>query len=155
MSKQRENPAVRIAFKSRLSGDCVIWCGLCDRDGYGVIGIGRAKQYRVHRIVWELAYGEIPSGMLVCHKCDNPPCVRLEHLFLGTPKDNTQDMLLKGRKVTPRGEAHPNCKVTDSDVEMIRQLRSNGVRLSTIAEQFSISFQHVGAVCKGVYRASH
>lgn len=50
-----------------------------------------------HRASWSFHYGEIPEGMLICHKCDNPPCVNIDHLFLGTPKDNIQDAIKKGR----------------------------------------------------------
>jgi hypothetical protein len=94
----RIDPASRIEHKTVRKGDCLLWTGVTKRDGYGVIGIGRGKQYRVHRIAWEVKYGAVPQGLLVCHKCDTPLCVNVDHLFLGTPKDNTQDMIRKGRR---------------------------------------------------------
>jgi hypothetical protein len=50
-----------------------------------------------HRFAWELAYGPIPDGLWVLHHCDNPPCVNIDHLYLGTVKDNTADMMRRGR----------------------------------------------------------
>ena len=88
----------RLLSRYKVCGDCWIYTGQKTRDGYGVIGIGRTKQLRAHRVSYELHIGPIPAGMLVCHRCDTPLCIRPEHLFLGTPKDNTQDMLLKGRR---------------------------------------------------------
>lgn len=91
--------------------------------------------------------------MVVCHKCDTPLCINPDHLFLGTPKENTQDMIQKGRKVFPRGERHGCSKLTDLQVEEIKTLRASGKHLSEIAERFNISFQHVSAICRGVFRA--
>lgn len=74
-----------------------MWTGSKTKDGYGVIQIGRNKQYRVHRIAYENAFGKFPARFLVCHTCDKPLCVNPKHLFLGTPRDNTKDMIHKGR----------------------------------------------------------
>lgn len=63
---------------------------------YGMMTFN-GKSTAMHRISWILAYGEIPDGLWVLHKCDNRLCVRPDHLWLGTPKDNTQDMMRKGR----------------------------------------------------------
>lgn len=85
---------------------CWNWTRGKFRHGYGAIAHGK-RTLKAHRVSYMLHIGEIPEGMLVCHKCDNPQCVNPEHLFLGTPKDNTQDMILKGRKVVLRGEDNP------------------------------------------------
>jgi hypothetical protein len=63
------------------------------------MGIHGQHRAVVHRVSWQLHYGPIPEGMLVCHHCDNPPCVRPDHLFLGTQRDNSQDASRKGRLV--------------------------------------------------------
>lgn len=89
------------SMRSRLSKrqakrdtGCIEYTG--QRGVYGHIEY-RRKTYLTHRVSWILERGPIPDGMLVCHKCDNPLCINIEHLFLGTYKDNTQDMLKKGR----------------------------------------------------------
>lgn len=72
-------------------------CNLKGGGKYRQISVN-GKNISVHRFSWELHNGVIPKGMLVCHKCDNPICVNPEHLFLGTHKDNTQDMIRKNRR---------------------------------------------------------
>lgn len=140
----RKIPAVhRLRTKVRVEGDCLIWCGSTGKDGYGVISIGRSKQFRVHRLAWELAHGPIPEGRLVCHKCDTPRCINVNHLFLGTPKENTGDMIRKGRKHALAGERHPNAKLTDAQVNELRHMRLMGVPLNEVAKQFGVSFQWV------------
>lgn len=83
----------------RASG-CHEWSGARDTCGYGQFWTGRDFM-RAHRYVWEQNFGPIPEGLLVLHRCDNPPCVNPAHLFLGTQKDNMQDRVRKGR--VPRG----------------------------------------------------
>lgn len=133
----------RIQERSVRRGDCLIWTGVVGKDGYGLIGIGRGRQYRVHRVAWELEHGSIPNGYLICHTCDTPRCINPKHLFLGTPKDNTQDMIVKQRRANQRGERHPSVKLTDWQVEQIRKLRAAGSKLNDIATLFGVSFQWV------------
>src|SRR3990167_6095829 len=90
--------------KVEKSPGCWVWNASLMRRGYGVytfrLGHKQPKQrYRAHRFAWELINGPIPDGFMVCHSCDNKKCVRPDHLFLGTAKDNTQDALLKNRGV--------------------------------------------------------
>ena len=85
----------------KVRGKCVEWVGHCNRDGYGVKKI-KGKHYRVHRLAWEAANGPIPEGLCVLHHCDNPSCIRLSHLFLGTRADNLRDAREKERLPTAK-----------------------------------------------------
>ncbi len=75
---------------------CTEYQGGRDPKGYGVAWNGQRLR-RAHRLIWELTHGPIPDGMLVLHRCDNPPCCNIDHLFLGTARDNSRDMIAKGR----------------------------------------------------------
>jgi hypothetical protein len=82
------------------SDKCWPWDGIIQRSGYGILKLGGPKNKfhgQAHRVSYELHYGSIPYGMLVCHKCDVPLCVNPEHLFLGTASDNNKDRARKGR----------------------------------------------------------
>lgn len=86
---------------------CREWRGARDRHGYGrIFRMGRV--WYVHRWVWTLANGPIPSGIKILHRCDNPPCFRLDHLFDGTQADNMADMAAKGR-ATNRNASKTHC----------------------------------------------
>ena len=79
------------------SNGCWEWQGLRTVGGYGLYWIERNQQTTAHRVSWLIAYGPIPDGIEVLHSCDNPPCIRPQHLFLGTQQDNIDDMIRKGR----------------------------------------------------------
>jgi len=80
---------------------CWIWKGALFRNGYGCFRFPTLMENRTHRIAWTLKYGPIPDGLVVCHHCDNPPCVNPDHLFVGTMADNCLDRDRKGRGVLP------------------------------------------------------
>ena len=82
-------------------GPCWLWTGTPDDHGYGRFCLN-GRQVGAHRVSWILTNGLIPEGQHVLHHCDNPPCVRPEHLWLGTALDNAHDRQAKGRGVRPR-----------------------------------------------------
>jgi hypothetical protein len=117
---------------------CLEWTRGRDKYGYGYLTI-QHRRWKVHRLVWTEEHGEPPSEMPhVCHHCDNPPCARLDHLFLGTAGDNLRDAGRKGRLGTAdtRGEANGLHKLTDADVLAIRASNLMGVDL---AEQYGVT----------------
>lgn len=96
-----------------------------------------------HRLSWVLHNGPIPKGFSVLHKCDNAPCVRPDHLFLGTLKDNSRDAINKNR------QAH---RLSAADVTDIRRMRANGIRLSFVAAQYGIRVSSVQKIQLGISR---
>lgn len=135
---------------ARSDNDCWLWTGyICRTTRYGKFVFrrhGERKTMGVHRIAWTLTHGDIPAGYQVCHVCDTPPCVRPDHLFLGTHDDNVRDMVVKGRACA--GELKPNHKLTESDVRQIRTLRNSGVPGVQLARRFQISQSHITGIIK-------
>lgn len=139
------------SFPEPNSG-CWLWTGELDTKGYGaVVYLGR--RYGAHRASWIVAKGEIPAGLCVLHKCDNPACVNPDHLFLGTKADNMADMIAKGRAIhngpakPRRGEECSHAKVTAKDVIAIRA--ASGPQ-HNIARAYGISPQQVSRIKRGV-----
>ena len=101
-------------------GSCWIWSGGKMPKGYGIFKQGIDSL--AHRASYRLFKGNIPNGMNVCHQCDNPQCTNPDHLFLGTQRDNMDDMTRKGRRVSaaPKGERHGRAKLTVEKVSLIK-----------------------------------
>lgn len=138
---------------------CWEWIGYMNTNGYGEFTVNRVK-LSPHRLSYEIAYGDIPKGMFVCHHCDNPKCCNPEHLFIGTSKDNMIDAARKGR--TSRGDNHymrmfpekvmrheknGSHKLTEEQVSEIREMYDSGdVRLRPIAKKYDISHVQVSNI---------
>jgi hypothetical protein len=123
----------------QAEGGCWPWLGGHNTGGYPRYQCGWENY--AHRVMWTINFGPIPSGMSVCHTCDNPGCVRPSHLWLGTPKDNLQDAVRKGRTAHPHrtGEAGPNHKLTWESVRQIRALVEGGSRHRQVAAEFGVT----------------
>lgn len=135
--------SVRFWRKVSKTDSCWLWTGAKNKDGCGRIGTIGGKLEKASRVSYSLKYGNIPSGMFVCHRCDNPRCVRPGHLFLGTPRDNTLDMVAKGRGRWLCGESSPVSKITERQALAILK----GTRTQkTIAKQYGISQAHVSSI---------
>lgn len=113
--------------------------------GHGQLRINqpRSTPY-THRIAWELSRGPIPEKMLVLHSCDNPPCCRPDHLFLGTNADNTHDAIAKGRLAC--GSRHYLARVTEAQVVEIRELAAAGTTRAELASRFGLGYGGIRSI---------
>lgn len=134
------NCSMRCRFLSKISygkqdnmNTCIMWKGALHGKGYGHFRIGQRIE-KAHRIAYELFVGEIPDGLLVCHRCDTPGCVNPLHLFLGTNDDNLQDRQEKRRHA--HHERHARAKLT---VDAVRSIRVDPRSASKIAAVFDVS----------------
>jgi hypothetical protein len=127
-------------------GGCWVWMGTTTVRGYGQLISNNRKHY-AHRASYEAFIGEIPKGMHVCHACDNVYCVNPSHLFLGTQKQNLQDMAKKGRST--RGERNPMAKLSKEDVEDIKYLFTAGNSDSEISKEFGVCRQTINNIRNG------
>lgn len=131
-------------FWSKVSkkdvSSCWLWVGAKNNAGYGNIKY-EGKYLNAHRVSYILNKGPIPEGYYVCHTCDNPSCVNPDHLFVGTPQDNDDDKVRKGRQT--KGEEHPISKLTEEDVLKIRTMKGSH---SEIARKFKVSRRLIGMI---------
>lgn len=115
-----KNFEARFWSKVDQTGECWEWTAHRQQRGYGQFVVRKGVFYGAHVVSYALTHGPIPPGMSICHRCDNPPCVRPDHLFLGTQSDNAYDMFAKGRATRTRGMERANARLTDGDVRVIR-----------------------------------
>ena len=134
---------IEVRFRRRVvkTETCWLWTGAKGERGYGRIWRDGRNVPAAH-ISWELAYGPVPPEKQVLHKCDNPPCVRPDHLFLGTPVENHTDCIRKGR--------HPWTKLSVEKAAEIRRLYATGQwSYPKLARQFGVWPSAIGDVVTG------
>lgn len=129
-------------------GPCHEWQGYRDPYGYGLV-----RQVRASHLAVKLDGREIPDGLHVCHRCDNPPCIRPDHLFAGTRSENMRDMVAKGRHRYVKGDHNHRTVLTDEQVREIRA-RYTGAwgQQTALALEYGVTGQHVRAILNGTRR---
>ena len=124
------------------SNDCWLWRGKTNNGGYG--NFHKGGVYHAHRFSWVLENGLIPKGMQINHHCDNRLCVKPDHLYAGTKKQNSSDMVSRGR--VNRGSNRPLSKIKEDQVPFIRHWINIGFLEKEVANAFKISPTAVGLI---------
>lgn len=138
---------VRLFSRAEWVNGCLEWQGnKSHRGGYGMIWDGE-KLTTVHKAAYIAAFGPVPDGLMVRHKCDNRICVRPLHLEAGTHAENMADMNERGRRA--RGERCAGTKLTAVDVLAMRAEREAGAKLKELAARYSVSVSRISEVCNG------
>lgn len=131
-------------------GNCWVWTRGTTEFGYGQFAVTRGHPSTAHMVSYALEVGPVPAGVHTCHHCDNPPCVRPRHLFLGTPSDNAFDMVSKGRQ----GDRHPgtgraNARLADGDIRAIRSVPPYYGRTSALSREYGVSTTTIRKILAG------
>lgn len=131
---------------SKSETGCWDWTGNASDNGYGHIRNDERRTEGVHRFSFRLHVGPIPKGLDVCHRCDNKRCVRPDHLYLGTRRQNLHDAVRTGR--IPTGEAHRCALLTNAQVRELRSLASNGWSRARLAARYGLTSRNVGKIVR-------
>lgn len=129
-------------------GQCWLWRGSSGKGirGYGQLSTGNDLNCHVHRAVFSILFGQVPDGIFVRHKCDNPPCCNPFHLEPGTPKDNMQDKIQRGRANWALGEKQGTAKLKEHQVLEIRSLSASGATQRDIAKRYGMGLATINHI---------
>lgn len=141
------NIASKLFDRLIVHNECLEFAGALDTSGYGIVWKD-GKNTSAHRIVYEFFCGPIPNDACVMHSCDNPRCCNFEHLSLGTKKDNSDDMISKGRRFCFSGTNNGQARLVDDDVREIRKLYTEGFTQRNLGSMFGISHTAVGNIIR-------
>lgn len=145
MARWTKTPLERLLDKIvKAENGCWIWTAAKNPAGYGVM-VYKKNLRLATRISWMEHVGEIPEGMNVCHRCDDPACINPEHLFLGTQRENMHDMIGKGRQYHPSGEDTHNCRLS---WDKVRHIRSSGLPGTELARLYGVKKNTIYSVLK-------
>lgn len=151
MNPTDEQIAITERFEQRLEvqpSGCIEYKGPHLFSGYGTFNYS-GKKTLAHRFAWELWKGPIPAGMWVLHKCDNPPCCNIDHLFLGTCQDNTDDRINKGRDANRSGQNNGRALLNEDDVRKIHTLLREGLTSVEVASRYSVTADTIRSLKSG------
>jgi len=115
------------------------------KNGYGISGLN-GKIEQAHRASWKVFVGEIPKGMQVNHKCHNKKCINPDHLYIGTQKQNMQDMISAGRGANRKGSSSPMAKLNEEKVYKIKELIESGEPIKNIAREYCVCESTIRAI---------
>lgn len=147
----------RLLEKRQLddAGGCWLWLGKVTPLGYGQLSVG-GRQLYTHRLAAAVWLGfDLDGPLCVLHRCDTPGCFNPEHLFVGTKRDNTRDMIAKGRARFPagpprRGSERSDAKLTEDAVREIRRRIDQGVSRRHLADEYGVSYWTVCKAAAGI-----
>jgi len=132
----------------RQDNGCLLWTNSSNKRGYGTVQY-EGRPMSAHRVSWIINKGPIPKGLLVCHHCDAPRCVEISHLFLGTIKDNWNDMVKKGRRVFISGESCNFSKLKEEQVIEIKKRLKTGESDTSLGYHFGVSAGTIADIRRG------
>lgn len=153
----------RLIAQSKRNGECLEWTGRFNPFGYGIFKIRSSEtqwltyitpkkssiSISTHRVAYKIWKGDIPEGIYVLHKCDNRACIEPSHLYLGTHKDNMDDMKNKKRQDMRPGELHHLNKMTNKDVIEIRKLWDSGKETQAgLSRKYNVSTACIHSIAK-------
>jgi hypothetical protein len=150
-TKHGLTPEQRFWTKVKKSEACWLWTGvttLTTVGGHGRLRVGNTM-VATHRLSWVFAYGPVPHGLNVLHKCGVPACVRPDHLYLGTQRENTRDSITAGTYHRWVGQSHPRAKLTDEDVRIIRARHAKGERGVDIIRDYGVTPALIYQILRG------